>query len=137
MCAGAYRREDKAMRLLIVAFLLAIVAPLAAPATEAPPWGELRVRCLWMPPLPGSGSPPVAYILEIMIPEDPEERRWEFQVEHVGGLDEHLEQSFVFEEAEHGLRYQARVRAVDAQGRTGPWSDWNEPGFWDADEPDF
>lgn len=125
------------MRLLIVVLLLAMAAAAAALAIEAPPWGDLRVRCLWMPPLPGSGSPPAHYVLEIRIPEDPQERRWEFQVEHVGGLDEHLEQSFLFEDAEHGLRYQARVRAVDAQGRAGPWSAWNDPEDWDAPEPDF
>jgi hypothetical protein len=117
------------MKRLVIALVLVMLALFAAQLKGDSPELEIQVRCTWWPP--ETGSLPVHYELQVRIVEDPQGREYVYEVPHVGQAGEHLEQSRIID-AYYGLVYQARVRAVDAQGRAGPWSAWNEPQDWTA-----
>lgn len=88
----------------------------------------LRLRCQWS--RPATGTPPVAYELQIMdidggldttitVAAQPTE----IQQHEVSGVD-------------YARRYQARVRGLGGQGAPGPWSDWSVVYSFEVEDPE-
>lgn len=104
------------MRYLLTACILALmVIPVTA--------GSPAVTASWDPPT--EGSPVVFYVLEIY------EAGALFLSEQVYETS-YLIPAGVFQA---NVPYTARVRGVDAQGRTGPWSLWSDEYVFDPGPP--
>ena len=114
---------------LLTACLAVGLAGLAA----AQPVEPLVVRCTWWPP--ETGSIPVHYNLNILDPRPEAAFDTTYVVPHLGG-EQGLQQEFIFEDGDYWVHYQARVQAVDAQGRAGPWSAWSEIVVYEIPAPE-
>ena len=86
------------------------------------------VRCTWNPPVPGSGSTPVRYKIEIKKTHFPNEEAITRFCDHQGGPTD--TQEYFFDGVIGGTLYQMRVQGIDEQGRPGLWSEWSEPEDW-------
>ena len=82
-----------------------------------------QVRATWEAPI--TGSPVVTYELEVLVDG----------VRHLFVTSETTSYVFAPGTFEPSVAYIARVRGVDAQGRTGPWSLPSEPYVHDAGPP--
>jgi hypothetical protein len=104
------------MRYLLTACILAL---LVIPVSASSP----AVTASWEAPT--EGSPVVFYVLEI----------YEDGVLFIFDTTENT--SYVVEAGifQAGPQYTARVRGVDAQDRTGPWSLWSDPYVFDPGPP--
>jgi len=89
--------------------------------------GPPSIRCSWQ--APSGGSPVQSYELQI--------------IDVDGGLDTTitvasrpgLEQYHLFD-GQFLRRYLSRVRGIDAQGRTGPWSNYSQIYVFEEEEPE-
>ncbi len=93
----------------------------------------LRARCSWWPP--EAGSTPVIYHLQIQDPRALSDFDTTYVVPHQGG-EARVRQEFEFLDGDYWEHYRARVRAVDARGRLGPWSTWSEVVVFEIPDPE-
>lgn len=103
------------MRFTKLLIALALVGSLALSATGK------DVRATWTAPT--EGSPAVGYELEVY---------------RDGQLADTLDvpdTTAIVDNIEPLVAYTARVRAYDALGRFGPWSEWSDPYTWDEGAP--
>jgi hypothetical protein len=114
------------MRYLVLATSIALLGGVLGVALVQAAEG-VDIRCRWQ--APDSGSPVQVYELQIKDVD--------------GGLDTTItvpsqpgsEQVQVFE-GEFLRRYIARVRGIDAQGRSGPWSNFSQVYVFEEEEPE-
>jgi hypothetical protein len=117
---------------LIVALTILLVLGLAAEVSGE--FGEsLRVRCHWQPP--ATGSTPVHYYLQIQDPRSASSIDTTYVVPHQGGTTR-VEQEFIFLDGDFWEHYRARVQAMDAVGRLGPWSPWSDVAVFEIPDPE-
>jgi hypothetical protein len=120
--------------MLRLIFALAILMVFSLAAEVAGGFREpLRVRCRWWPP--ATGSTPVQYDLQIQDPRPASGLDTTYVVPHQGGTDR-VEQEFIFLDGDYWEHYRARVRAMDARGRLGPWSDWSGVAVFEIPDPE-
>ncbi len=125
-------------RLVMAVVSVLLLWPVLGAANQ-PVLEPLELRCTWWPPQ--TGSQPVRYELQIGVfyetdADQPDGGLLVFEVDHVGGSGQHLQQSYSFISDWWGKPLRARVRAFDALGRPGVWSAWNVAQDWDP-EPEF
>lgn len=114
------------MRYLVLAMSIALLGGVLGVALVQAAEG-VEIRCRWQ--APDTGSPVQVYELQIRDVD--------------GGLDTTMtvpsrpgpEQVQVFE-GEFLRRYIARVRGIDAQGRSGPWSNFSPIYVFEEEEPE-
>ena len=110
------------------ALLLLIISLGAVTADVLEP---LRLRCSWMPP--SRGAVPVVYELQVRDLNGGLDTT--YVVPHVGGAAM-IEQEYAFLDGQYLREYVARARAIDDQGRIGPWSDWCPPQDFEQEPRD-
>lgn len=120
------------MTRIVLATLFFSFALLVGGVRGDPP-DSLRVRCTWMPP--ETGSVPVLYHLQIQDPRAMSAFDTTYVVPHLGGEERQL-QMFNFLDGDYWEVYRARVRAMDAQGRLGPWSSWSIEVVFEVPDPE-
>ena len=119
------------MRHVVVTMFLLLLLLTMTVGHEAPERSP-PVRCTWDAPV--EGSLPVEYELQIQEVGVAEGLDSTYVVPHQGGA-ERGEQEFFFLDGQEGNHYRARVRARDAQGRYGPWSEWSPDWWFEGDDP--
>ena len=91
----------------------------------------LRLRCVWTPPT--YGSLPVLYELQVRDINGGLDTM--YVVPHVGGATM-AEQEYEFLDGQYLREYVARARAMDAEGRYGPWCPWSPPRDFEQEPRD-
>lgn len=107
---------------VFIAMLVGVLSTAVVQAGDPP-----SIRCRWQ--APDTGSPVHHYELQI--------------VDVDGGLDTTVtvasrpgqQQEYVFEGA-FLRRYISRVRGIDGQGRSGPWSNYSQIHVFEEEEPE-